>query len=73
MMRGKDGKYRYFKPLRIELYRKIVNVIRRNGGEKVPLYFCMESKEIWEKGLKKKPRGKDDVEKSISSPLGICR
>ncbi len=73
MIRGKDGKYRYFKPLRIDLYRKIVNLIKRNGGEKVPLYFCMESKEIWEKGLKKKPRDKDDVEKSISLPLRICR
>lgn len=73
MIRGKDGKYRYFKPLRIELYRKIINFIKRNGGEKVPLYFCMESKEIWEKGLKKKPRDKEDVEKFISLPLGICR
>ncbi len=73
MIRGQDGKYRYFKPLRIELYKNIVNLIRRDGGEKVPLYFCMENKEIWEKGLEKKPRDKDDVEKSISLPLGICR
>ncbi len=73
MIRGKDGKYRYFKPLRIELYKNIINLIRRNGGKKVPLYFCMENKEIWEKGLKKKPRDKEDVEKSISLPLGICR
>ncbi len=73
MIRGIDGKYRYFKPLRLELYRKIINLIRGNGGEKVPLYFCMESKEIWEKGLKKKPRDKDDVEKSISLSLGTCR
>jgi len=73
MIRGKDGKFRYFKPLRMELYRKIVYLIRRYGGEKVPLYFCMESKEIWEKGLKKKPRDKEDVEKSISLPLRICR
>ena len=71
MIRGKDGKYRYFKPLRIELYRNIIDLIRRNGGKKVPLYFCMENKEIWEKGLKKKPRDKEDVEKSISLPLGI--
>jgi len=73
MIRGKDGKYRYFKPLRIELYRYIIDLIRRNGGKEVPLYFCMESKEIWEKGLNKKPRDKEDVEKSISLPLGICR
>ena len=73
MIRGEDGKYRYFKPLRIELYRYIVKLIRKSGGQKVPLYFCMENKEIWEKGLNKKPRDKDDVEKSISLPLGVGR
>lgn len=70
MIRGKDGKYRYFKPLRVELYKRIISLIRKNGGGKVPLYFCMESREIWEKGLKKKPRGKEDVERDISLPHG---
>lgn len=73
MIRGKDGKYRYFKPIRMDLYRNVVNLIRKNGGKKVPLYFCMENKEIWENGLKKKPRDKDDVENSISLPLGLRR
>lgn len=73
MIRGKDGKFRYFKPLRIELYREIAGYIRKNGGEQIPIYLCMEGKEIWEKGLKKKPRGKEDVEKSLSLPLGLCR
>ncbi len=73
MIRGQDGKFRYFKPLRTELYRNVVHLIRRDGGKKIPLYFCMENKEIWEIGLKRKPRDKEDVEKSISLPLGICR
>jgi len=69
-IRGKDGKYRYFKPLRIDLYGKIVDFIRKQKGKNIPLYFCMESKDIWRKVLKKEPRGEEEIEKFLSSPLG---
>lgn len=49
-IRGMDDKMRYFKPLRIALYRAIADVIRRRAPE-VPLYFCMEDDEVWEKSL----------------------
>ncbi|MGD2245876.1 MAG: radical SAM protein [Candidatus Aminicenantes bacterium] len=73
MIRGIDGKFRYFRPLRLELYRKIVKFIKKGGGNKIPLYFCMENQDIWEKALGIKPRGKEDVETSLSLPLGGCR
>jgi len=63
---GKDGKLRYFKPLRLQLYKEIIDAIRRKRGEKIPIYFCMESREIWRKTLRKTPRGKEEVEKYIS-------
>ncbi len=63
---GKDGKLRYFKPLRLELYRKVVAMIRDSGGENVPLYFCMEDPEVWEGVLKWRPRRKAEVELSLS-------
>lgn len=66
MIKGIDGKLRYFKPLRIKLYQKIVNAIRFYGNEKVPLYFCMESKEIWKKVLNKEPGSKEEVEAFLS-------
>jgi len=67
---GIDGKLRYFKPLRIELYMKLVKNIRLNKKvEKVPLYFCMETDEVWRKVLKMKPKGKKDVEDYLSRPL----
>ena len=69
-IRGKDGKHRYFKPLRVELYSKIVEFIRNQKGNNIPLYFCMESGEVWSKVLKKEPRGKEEIEKFLSSPLG---
>lgn len=45
---GLDGKMRYFKPLRIELYRAMVERIRGHAPD-VMVYFCMEDDEVWEK------------------------
>jgi spore photoproduct lyase len=42
-----DGKLRYFQPLRIEMYRKMLRWIRR-GAPTVKVYLCMESKEVWQ-------------------------
>jgi spore photoproduct lyase len=47
---GLDGKMRYFKPLRIEIYQKIVSRIRRYAPQ-VLIYFCMEDDEVWQKSL----------------------
>ncbi len=56
-IRGMDGKMRYFKPLRIRLYREIASRIREKAPE-VTLYFCMEDDEVWEKALGRiPPRG----------------
>lgn len=47
---GLDNKMRYFKPLRIALYQKIVSFIREYAPE-VLIYFCMEDQDVWEKSL----------------------
>ncbi len=47
---GLDGKMRYFKPLRIELYRKMISWIREYAPE-VLIYFCMEDDEVWQKSM----------------------
>jgi len=47
---GLDGKLRYFKPLRIELYRKVVTWIREFAPD-VLIYFCMEDEKVWKKVL----------------------
>ncbi|MFW5975263.1 MAG: radical SAM protein [Desulfosalsimonas sp.] len=49
-IKGLDGKMRYFKPLRIRLYRRIINSIRERAPE-VLIYFCMEDHEVWQKAL----------------------
>jgi len=49
-IKGIDGKMRYFKPLRINLYRAVVDAIRKHAPD-VPLYFCMEDDEVWKKSI----------------------
>jgi len=43
---GTDGKTRYFKPRRIEIYKRMVRFIR-DRTQHVALYLCMESPEVW--------------------------
>ena len=47
---GIDGKMRYFKPLRINLYKKMASWIKEAAPD-VLIYFCMEDDEVWEKSL----------------------
>ena len=73
LIRGEDGKIRYFKPLRLALYREVAGHIRSAGRDRVPLYFCMENEEIWRKILGKKPKGKEEIELYLSLPFGNVR
>jgi spore photoproduct lyase len=43
---GMDGKMRYFKPRRVEIYKTVVEKIRRRAPD-VTLYLSMESPEVW--------------------------
>jgi len=42
-----DGKLRYFQPLRVDMYSKMVKWIRL-AAPTVKVYLCMESREVWE-------------------------
>jgi spore photoproduct lyase len=55
-IKGSDGKMRYFKPLRIDLYRKIIACIRDYAPD-VVVYLCMEDDEVWQKALGFTPDG----------------
>jgi len=45
---GRDGKFRYLKEIRIEMYQKMVRWLR-DVDPGLFVYLCMESKEVWEK------------------------
>lgn len=47
---GLDGKMRYFKPLRIALYQKMVSWLRELAPG-VCVYLCMEDDEVWRKAF----------------------
>lgn len=42
-----DGKLRYFQPLRVEMYRKVMSWIRPLAPT-TKVYLCMESSEVWQ-------------------------
>lgn len=44
---GLDGKMRYFKPLRMNLYREMATAIHERAPE-VCVYLCMEDDEVWQ-------------------------
>lgn len=50
LITGLDNKMRYFKPLRIALYRQVAAWIRAAAPD-VALYFCMEDREVWQKSM----------------------
>jgi spore photoproduct lyase len=48
---GLDGKSRYFKPVRIEMYSYMANLLQKWAGQDIGLYLCMESDEVWRKSI----------------------
>jgi spore photoproduct lyase len=44
---GKDGKFRYLREIRVEIYKKMVECLR-DVDPALFIYLCMESKEVWE-------------------------
>jgi len=65
-IRGLDGKMRYFKPIRIEMYTKIAGWIK-GYNPKTLIYLCMESNEVWEKSLGFTPSSNQDLKKRINN------
>jgi spore photoproduct lyase len=63
---------RYFKPLRIALYGKMVQWIRELAPH-VTLYFCMEDDEVWEKAMGWRPSADGGLGKLLDdSAIKIC-
>ena len=68
-IKGRDGKLRYPKPVRLWLYGKVVEFLKNAGAESISIYFCMESEDVWQEILKKTIRGKKEVERLLTLPL----
>ena len=63
---GLDNKLRYFKPLRIKFYRQIISAIRERAPQ-VPLYFCMESADVWDQAIGFRPNAEGGLAKLLDN------
>jgi spore photoproduct lyase len=61
---GLDGKLRYFRPLREEMYRHVYREIRRRDP-KTTVYLCMESREVWQSSLGWSPASTADLARRL--------
>ena len=52
---GRDGKLRYFKPIRMDMYRAIARLLRAWHRD-LGIYLCMESREVWQQSLGWSPK-----------------
>ncbi len=48
LIKGYDGKYRYFKPQRTEMFLFVKKQIEAIISKDLPIYLCMEDEEVWE-------------------------
>lgn len=49
-----DGKLRYFKAIRLQMYREMISWIKKYGGD-IPVYLCMERPDLWKKVFNRNP------------------
>lgn len=54
MIKALDGKYRYIRPLRVDMYKKMIQWIKELNNN-IPIYFCMESSTVWNDVFGKQP------------------
>jgi spore photoproduct lyase len=64
---SEDGKMRYFKPIRVGMYRKLLDWIRDKNSE-IPVYACMESPSVWREVFQDTP-GEEELGREILHSL----
>ncbi|NQV49684.1 MAG: DNA photolyase [Candidatus Marinimicrobia bacterium] len=69
LIHGMDGKMRYPKPLRLEMYRTVYDALRSYGSKDLFIYFCMESAEIWERTMGWSPESNEHLDHLFASSL----
>ena len=68
LLPGPDGKFRYLKTLRIEMYRKIVDWIKAYNPKQF-VYLCMESAEVWEKVFGFHPTNRNELDRLFAERI----
>lgn len=68
---GTDGKLRYFKPLRLQLFQHLVAQIREMAPD-VCVYFCMEDDEVWQKAAGFLPAERGGLPQMLDQAAVAC-
>ncbi len=68
---GVDKKYRYFKPIRIEMFEHMVRWIRQVSGD-VFVYLCMESDEVWRRSFGWSPGSSARLKRMLDDRVRSC-
>ncbi|HSV97062.1 MAG TPA: DNA photolyase [Spirochaetota bacterium] len=68
MFPGKDGKLRYFKPVRRSIYHTLTDRIKAHGGRPF-IYLCMEAADMWEEVFGKTYSSSAELELDMSGHL----
>ncbi|MBN1464674.1 DNA photolyase [candidate division KSB1 bacterium] len=68
LLPGMDGKLRYFKPIRIEMFRKMHDWIRSYSRD-VFIYLCMESRDVWQKSFGWAPRSNAELKRLLDDQV----
>jgi spore photoproduct lyase len=58
---GLDGKSRYFRPHRTEMYKYVYDRLKKKASGDTCIYFCMESDEIWKEVTGYNPEEKGGI------------
>ena len=66
LLPGFDGKIRYFKPLRVDMYTQMLTWLRRYIDDR-QLYLCMESQDVWQQVFGRAPTCSLEVEQRIQA------
>ncbi len=69
MVAGPDGKQRYVKPLRLEMYTTLYRAIEANRRAPFLVYFCMERWDVWERVMGFHPAGIGELDYMFASSL----
>jgi len=64
-----DGKMRYFQPLRVHMYRKMLEWIRQ-ASPTVFVYLCMETREVWDQVFGFFPSCEKELGERLTAGLG---
>lgn len=67
---GLDGKARYFRTLRVEMYKHIYEQLQQHAEAKTCIYLCMENNKIWQEIFGFTPNDRGGLPKMLDDALG---